>query len=91
MLRDADLWAADQGRQADADLWVENRVAAILADDEELELVMDLYAGCEAFDLLQSVAFAAARSGAGEDARRLRELLRAGAEAMARKELRDRG
>ncbi len=52
---------------------------------------MDLYAGCEAFDLLQSVAFAAARSGAGEDARRLRELLRAGAEAMARKELRDRG
>lgn len=91
MLRDADRWAYDQGRLADQDAWVEDRVAAIMADDEDLELVMDLYAGCDAFDLMQEVAFAAARLGSSEEAVRLRELLKAGAEVMARKELRDRG
>lgn len=91
MLRDADRHAAERGRLAARDAWVEQRVEKILTDDDLCEDVMEMFVDCEAYELEREVAIQAARLGASAEATRLRELLRAGAEAMARAELRDRG
>lgn len=88
MLRDADRYSDEQGRLADRDAWLQDRVAAILADDELLGDALDwdrtLYGSCDAYDLARDIAFSAARLGASEEAIRLRELLRQAAEVMAR-------
>ena len=84
MLRDADRHAAEEGRRADRDAWLQDRVAAILADDELLCDALDLYGSFDAYDLFRDIAFSAARLGASEEAIRLRELLRQAAEVMAR-------
>lgn len=84
MLRDADRYSDEQGRLADRDAWLQDLVAAILADDELLGDALDLYGSCDAYDLARDIAFSAARLGASEEAIRLRELLRQAAEVMAR-------
>lgn len=84
MLRDADRYTDKQGRMADREAWLQDRVAAILADDELLGDALDLYWSRDAYDLARDIGFSAARLGASEEAIRLRWLLRQAAEVKAR-------
>ena len=91
MLRDADRHAAEEGRRAARDVWVEERAAQIPADDDDLEDAMDLYAESDVFDLMRTIALRDMRAGASDEGLRLRELLDRAAEAMALAESRDVG
>ncbi len=87
MLRDADRHAEEQGRQAAEDEWIACRTEQIFADDDDLDLAIDLHASFDLYELEREVAIQAARAGATPEAERLAKMMRAAAEVMARREL----
>lgn len=90
MINDADRHAEEEGRKAAEQAWIEARVEQILADDDDLDLALELYASFDTYELEREVAIQAARAGATPEAERLAKLLRGAAEVMAAREMRVR-